>query len=233
MKKTLLIIAFFLTFILGYAANETVTIDGITYTLGTGESTSYTTTGLSINWGGIENWAVITGISNDLDDVCIHKSIIHNGAEYFVRSISVSSIKSTKLEIEDDVQIFWKSVYNSLINTVVIGKNVRILKTSGGQLDGTSSVTTIYCKDEIPCIPSPVNNTDLFAYFGKYLVTNVYVPKGAEKTYKTTLGWSKYFNIIGTEELGDVTNVNSLDVNGDGYVTSADVTMIYNYLLGD
>lgn len=242
MKKLLLLkILFVILVFQAQAANETVTIDGITYTLGSGESTYYTTTNFPITWGGIEYWAAVTGFSEDITEASIPKSIVHNGTEYFVRSISATVKNLTKLEIQNGVQLFWKSlsssssIYSTSVNTIVLGKNVRIFQTSSGQVGGTNNVTALYCKDDIPCMPSRVNTgtNNLHIYFGNLQGTTVYVPIGAEKTYQCTYGWSCYVNIIGSEECGDVTEAQNLDVNGDGDVTSADITMIYDYILGN
>lgn len=51
----------------------------------------------------------------------------------------------------------------------------------------------------------------------------LYVPRGTLASYQSTTPWSEFMNII---EIGNG------DVNMDGAVTSADVTVLYNYLLG-
>ncbi len=201
-------------------AAETVTIDGITYTLGNGESSYWTTTSFPINWGGADNWAVITNFSENLTEASIPKSITYNGMEYFVRSITVTNRTLKKLEIQDGVQLYWNGFSSgstiSLLSleTIELGKDVRIFTTSRGRLAGTDKVKSIYCKDETPCMPSPHSSTadGLHVYFGDFLGTTIYVPKGAEKTYGSTFGWSLYVNIIGLEELGNVT---------ESHVTSA------------
>ena len=58
----------------------------------------------------------------------------------------------------------------------------------------------------------------------------LYVPAGTVEDYQFTAPWNDFLNII--EEGGSTTPVRG-DVNGDGVVTSADVTEIYNILLGN
>ena len=50
------------------------------------------------------------------------------------------------------------------------------------------------------------------------------VPAGTVNDYKSTLPWSQFYNIVADSAIKG-------DVNGDGVVTAADVTALYNYLL--
>lgn len=85
-----------------------------------------------------------------------------------------------------------------------------------------SSMTTVYSR-----IQAPQNvdyGSNIFTLIN-YSNCCVYVPYGTRSLYKTTFPWSEFNHIV------EVSNDNGGDVNGDGYVTSADVTEIYNYLL--
>ena len=217
MKKLFIIKLLFVILVFqAQAANETVILNGITYTLGSGENTHWTSN-IPINWGGINDWAVITSISNDLTEVSIPKSIVHNGTEYFVRSISVSGVSNlNKIELQDGVEIVFHSITTASstippVKTIIIGKDVRIFHNGYGLITNMRNVSSIYCKDETPCQPaSPVTSSyttsSVFAFFGSLKDTKVYVPIGAEKTYKCTYGWSGYMNIIGSEECGYASN---------------------------
>ena len=50
----------------------------------------------------------------------------------------------------------------------------------------------------------------------------------ATTTDVSNLSLNYVINVTEAQQSG-----NSLDVNGDGYITSTDITMIYNYLLGN
>ena len=87
-----------------------------------------------------------------------------------------------------------------------------------------SAMTSIISK-----IQAPQN-----VYYGSNIFTSInyctcciFVPYGSISLYKATLPWSEFENIV---EAG---HENGGDVDGDGHVTSADVTEIYNYLLYD
>jgi len=58
---------------------------------------------------------------------------------------------------------------------------------------------------------------------------NIYVPVGSLSLYQSTTPWKSFSNI---SEL-DYEEIDSLDVDGDGWVSSADVTLLYNYILND
>ena len=50
----------------------------------------------------------------------------------------------------------------------------------------------------------------------------------ATTTDGSNIALNYVINVRETQQSG-----NSLDVNGDGYITSADITVIYNYILGN
>ena len=57
----------------------------------------------------------------------------------------------------------------------------------------------------------------------------VYVPKNTRNSYLASSNWNTFTHIVEV----DYELLERLDVDGDGWVSSADVTLLYNYLLGD
>ncbi len=57
----------------------------------------------------------------------------------------------------------------------------------------------------------------------------VYVPKNTRNSYLAADQWNAFTHIVEV----DYELIERLDVNGDGWVTSGDVTALYNYLLGE
>ena len=90
-------------------------------------------------------------------------------------------------------------------------------------LNNCTALQTITCLSEVPpTIMDYYDDYDMPFYNSNENAT-IYVPKGSKNAYQAT-EWS-YYNIA---ELPDVVPG---DVNGDGSVTSVDVTCVYNYLL--
>ena len=90
-------------------------------------------------------------------------------------------------------------------------------------LNNCTALQTITCLSEVPpTIMDYYEDYDMPFYNSNESAT-LYVPKGSKNAYQAT-EWS-YYNIA---ELPDVVPG---DVNGDGSVTSVDVTCVYNYLL--
>ena len=57
----------------------------------------------------------------------------------------------------------------------------------------------------------------------------VYVPLNTRNSYLASSNWNTFTRIVEV----DYDLIERLDVNGDGWVTSGDVTALYNYLLGE
>ena len=103
-----------------------------------------------------------------------------------------------------------------------------------------SSVTSIdnnafYDCNNLRSIHSKIQNPENLTY-GRYIFDGVsinyckvYVPVGTLESYQFTAPWNSFMNIF--EEGGGQTPIRG-DVDGDGVVTSADITAIYNILLG-
>ena len=208
------------------AADVTVVIDGITYALNkTADNVDEWNKWVSR----YENSASVTKIDASLTEVSIPRSIEYEGTKYMVAVfdayVRTANLKLSSIEFQDGVEIYLHSYssinstsYPILVTKFVIGKNVRIVTRRSFLL----KINEVYCNDEIPMglylmSRSTANSVDGFETirFGDNMTTKVYVPKGAEKAYKTSFGWSEYWNIIGTEALGDVTenNVTSASFN--------------------
>lgn len=113
----------------------------------------------------------------------------------------------------------------SNLTSVTIGKSVTDI--SYYAFSHCNKLRNIYSK-----IMNPENTTcgnDVFEGVSKNYC-KLYVPQGTSELYQFTAPWNEFLNII--EEGGNgQTNIKG-DVNGDGVVTAADVTAIYDILLG-
>lgn len=105
---------------------------------------------------------------------------------------------------------------------------VFVTTIGGGAFSGCGKIRTIYSK-----IADPETVTYGGNIFKGVITTHckLYVPAGKVEDYKFTAPWSDFLNIL--EEGGGSTIPVHGDVNGDGVVTAADVTAIYNILLGN
>ena len=92
---------------------------------------------------------------------------------------------------------------------------------------GCTKMRSIYSKIEEP--ENVSYGSDIFGGISTNYC-KLYVPAGTVDVYHFTAPWNDFLNII--EEGGTTTHVYG-DVNGDGVVTSADITEIYNILLGE
>lgn len=66
-------------------------------------------------------------------------------------------------------------------------------------------------------------------FYGSPKTCRVYVPKNTLSLYQSISHWKYFYNIV---EI-DYELIEQLDVNGDGWVSSADVTMLYDYILNE
>ena len=131
---------------------------------------------------------------------------------YKIKSITLPSINLSKIgDYAFDTCVG--------LTTLTIPKGV---KSIGTHAFAYTSATTIY-----PKMTAPQTLTyGEYIFDGSYNSCKLIVPKGTLNSYKTTLPWSLFYNIM---EEGGVPG----DVNGDGHVTSADVTALYNWLLNN
>jgi len=57
----------------------------------------------------------------------------------------------------------------------------------------------------------------------------VYVPLNTRNSYLASSNWNTFTRIVEV----DYEMIEQLDVDGDGWVTSSDITLLYNYILND
>ena len=109
--------------------------------------------------------------------------------------------------------------------------NIPNLVTSIGNdaFYGCTKMRSIYSKIEEP--ENVSYGSDIFGGISKNYC-KLYVPAGTVDDYQFTAPWNEFLNII-EEGSGSTTTPVHGDVNGDGVVTGADVTEIYNILLGN
>ncbi len=209
---------------------ENVTIDGLTYTLYyPGSGSSYPSWAINTE----ESIAVLTKVAYGVQDLSIPYEITHNGMIFRVAGITCDlyGTKTTTsgyvftdnitLTFADNADLYISTspnnkLGNSRVKKIIFGKNICIHNSDNSQsshLFGTVDHSCeIYCYDERP-IPYLIGlNTSLFNTGTKG--PNLYVPKGSEVNYRHTPGWCNY-NIIGLEELGNVTenNITSASFN--------------------
>lgn len=189
-----------------------IKIDSMVYALNTTQKTA------TLN-------CFVTGLTK----ATIPKSITYNGETYKVNGIRAykfyhyngddrCTTTIDEVEIEDSVNLISPAEAGNLnavqfftINKLTIGKGVRLRQAGASSSSDTSpwrGIKIIYCKDDIP-LPCTIftNNgsVPLFPFRDNELV--VYVPIGAERTYKYTYGWGNVDQIIGLEELGNVADM--------------------------
>lgn len=222
MKRNI-ILSLLLGMILSFQAfaAESVTINNVKYNL-------YLPTQTVNSESGIYQ-AEIIGVANNASEITIPYSVFYNGNEYYVRHITIpsgfTSSNNLKVIIADNVDLYSDGSSSSngfriYLKTLIIGKNVKIRGTNVLALidNRTPNPVEVYCYDEKPisfiiglrggnaCPIIDINYSEIRP--------NLYVPLGAEKDYSHAVGWNQ-FNIIGLEELGDVTesNVTSASFN--------------------
>lgn len=214
---------------------ENVTIDGLTYELyypGSGSSYPKWATNTE------ESIAVLTKVAYGIQDVSIPYEITNNGMIFRVAGITcnlygtytwtsygggVKYTENVTVTFADNADLYLsdKEKLDHHVTKIVFGKNLYLhggdWSTPSYLLGTAYSDCEIYCFDERP-IPYLIgNNASLFQiYFNGASSNNhnLYVPKGSELDYRYTPGWCN-FNIIGLEELGNVTenNVTSASFN--------------------
>ena len=149
-----------------------------------------------------------THYANLTGSLDISESVSYNGATYSVTSI--------------DSYAFWGCLGLTLVN---IPNSVTSI--GGYAFSCCTKIRSIYSKIEEPENVSYGGN--IFEGISKNYC-KLYVPAGTVDDYQFTAPWNDFLNII--EEGGSTTPVYG-DVDGDGVVTTGDITVIYNILLGN
>ena len=111
------------------------------------------------------------------------------------------------------------------LTTIEIPESVRLIEDY--LLEGSRNVEKIICRWKYP--PSARNiwyyETHNSEGVSCYKATKLYVPKGYVNEYKGSLDWRKFENIL------ELTDAGSGDVNGDGKFSIGDVTALINQVL--
>lgn len=148
-----------------------------------------------------------------------HTWTSYGGGEEYTENVTVTFADNADLHLD---------VSNKLgghVKKIVFGKNVYLHGSDESYeypngtkycslLGYVNNKCEIYCYDERP-IPYLIGNKVSLFFIGSVTsIPNLYVPKGSELDYRYTPGWCN-FNIIGLEELGNVTesNVTSASFN--------------------
>lgn len=132
------------------------------------------------------------------------------------------------------------------------GTTYSVISIGNGAFSGCSGLTSVTipnsvtsiggyafsCCTKIRSIYSKIEEPENVSYGGNIFegisknYCKLYVPAGTVEDYQFTAPWNEFLNII-EEGSGSTTTPVHGDVNGDGVVTGADVTEIYNILLGN
>ena len=133
----------------------------------------------------------------------------------------------TSVSIPNSVNSIGRSAFECCSGLTSITIPNSVTSINGKAFSGCNKLRSITSKIENP--ESVTYGSDIF----QGVSTNyckLYVPTGKVEDYQFTAPWSDFLNILEEEGGGSTTPVYG-DVNGDGIVTVADVTAIYNILL--
>lgn len=131
------------------------------------------------------------------------------------------------LEIPNSVTSIGNYAFSGCTGMTLLTIPNSITAFEGMVFNGCSALTTIRSK---LINPQSVTYSGPSIFYGVPRNTcTVYVPLNTRNSYLASSNWNTFTHIV---EI-DYELVERLDVNGDGWVSSADVTMLYDYLLGD
>ena len=142
-------------------------------------------------------------------------------------NILVTGCKSTI--IPNSVTSIGEKAFSECTTLTSVTIPISVNTIGGYAFVGCSGLKSIYSKIQNP--ESVTYGSDIF----QGVITThckLYVPEGKVEDYQFTAPWSDFINIL-EEGGGSSTSPVYGDVNGDGVVTAADVTAIYNILLGN
>ena len=141
----------------------------------------------------------------------------------------------TSVEIPNSVTSIGEWAFRNCtgLASVTIGNSVNSFGRAA--FNGCTGLKSIYSKIQNPenVIYSESTNAITKIFGGvSFNYCKLYVPVDTLESYQFTYPWNQFLNIIEEDGGGGTTPVYG-DVNGDGVVTAADVTAIYDILLGN
>lgn len=141
----------------------------------------------------------------------------------------------TSVEIPNSVTSIGEWAFRNCtgLASVTIGNSVNSFGRAA--FNGCTGLKSIYSKIQNPENVTYSESTNAITkIFGglSFNYCKLYVPVGTLESYQFTYPWNQFLNIIEEDGGGGTTPVYG-DVNGDGVVTAADVTAIYDILLGN
>ena len=135
----------------------------------------------------------------------------------------------TSVSIPNSVNSIGRSAFECCSGLTSITIPNSVTSINGKAFSGCNKLRSITSKIENP------ENVTYGSNIFQGVSTNyckLYVPTGKVEDYQFTAPWSDFLNILEEGGGGSTTPVYG-DVNGDGVVTAADVTAIYDILLGN
>ncbi len=185
------------------------------------------------------DYSVFKGCIN-LTSVVMDNSVTTLGTNVFN---GCSSLKNVKLS-ESLTSIPNQTFYHCYsLKTIVISKNVSTIGNSA--FSRCDSLESVYLPDSLKTVESyafsqcyslahvysPIKEPQNVSFSPSNPFINstcvVHVPKGTLALYQSLSPWNKYVLVDDYEQCVNTPG----DVDCDGYVTSSDVTALYNYLL--
>ena len=165
----------------------------------------------------------VTGVSfeafkdcPDLTKVTMSKRIKSIGYNAFENCTSL-----TKVTIPDNVTAIGANAFNgcTALTEAVIGSSIATIGTQA--FDGCDNLNTVMSRSVTP--PTLAG----MSCFNCYETATLKVPVAAVEDYSSADYWKEFMEIIGVE-----INAGPGDVDGDGHISIADVTMMIDSLLG-
>ena len=137
----------------------------------------------------------------------------------------------TELNLPNSITSFGEYAFSNCSSLTELTIPNSVTTIGWGTFSGCTKIRSIYSKIEDP--ESVTYGSDIFEGVSKNYC-KLYVPAGTVEDYQFTAPWNEFLNILedGGGGSSSTTPVHG-DVNGDGVVTAADVTEIYNILLGN
>ena len=170
----------------------------------------------------------LVGCPSTLNNLVVNRTVVFGGKTYHSTSVAATAFLDhpglTNVDLSDtSIKTIGTDAfrYASELKTLTLGSG--ITSFGGYTFEGCGELTNIYAK-----MMDPASISYGGAEFAGVSQENctLHIPAGTLAEYKAIQPWKRFFHIV--EEGGFAQG----DVNGDGVVSGADVTAIYNVLLG-